>query len=359
VATKFDLVVSEVLFDIAGGDTRLYERARDTAHAKYEESRRSLFRGKLKDVPVEIVSTKQRHDDLLERLITTTHKLIMADSRNAGMLSISSKTGEGNFQINPVSFALSVEQRVNHNLIIQASIEIGRSRYWRSLWSSHDFTDQPLKNCIDVVHTDIVDVWRLRDSDGYLLSTEFKTKMSNLVKTLAEPLTTAPPRPKGNIAPCGRQVSIHEACNLYRNKIENIRYMVGYIVDLIIILHGLFVSTHNDVSACKVQEVINHHVESGLQKRIHHDIRCFITDGGPFTYRGNDIVVEKMIDLIKKFCVPLQQLGVLFDLHHTIFRSAARKQLLYKAPTDWNLVCMDTSTMQYCTRLRIVYDINS
>jgi hypothetical protein len=47
----------------------------------------------------------------------------MADSRNAGMLSISSKTGEGNFQINPVSFALSVEQRVNHNLIIQASIE--------------------------------------------------------------------------------------------------------------------------------------------------------------------------------------------------------------------------------------------
>lgn len=57
VATKFDLVVSEVLFDIAGGDTRLYERARGTAHAKYEESRRSLFRGKLRDVPVEIVSS--------------------------------------------------------------------------------------------------------------------------------------------------------------------------------------------------------------------------------------------------------------------------------------------------------------
>jgi hypothetical protein len=55
VATKFDVVVSEVL--LAGGDTRLYERARGTAHAKYEESRRSLFRGKLRDVPVEIVSS--------------------------------------------------------------------------------------------------------------------------------------------------------------------------------------------------------------------------------------------------------------------------------------------------------------
>jgi len=57
VATKFDLVVSQLLLDIAGGDTRLYERARGTAHAKYEESRRSLFGGKLGDVPVEIVSS--------------------------------------------------------------------------------------------------------------------------------------------------------------------------------------------------------------------------------------------------------------------------------------------------------------
>ena len=79
--------------------------------------------------------------------------------------------------------------------------------------------------------------------------------------------------------------------------------MVGYIVDLIIILHGLFVSTH-DVSACKVQEVMNDHVESGLQKCIRHDVRRFITDEGQFTYRGNDFVVEKMMNLIKKFCVP-------------------------------------------------------
>ena len=54
----------------------------------------------------------------------TTHKLIMANSRNTSMLSISSETLGGNLQINPVSFALSVEQRVNYNLIIQASIEL-------------------------------------------------------------------------------------------------------------------------------------------------------------------------------------------------------------------------------------------
>ncbi len=80
--------------------------------------------------------------------------------------------------------------------------------------------------------------------------------------------------------------------------------MVGYIVDLTIILHCLFVSTHDDVSACKVQAAMNHHVESGLQKGIHHDIHRFITNEGPFTFRGNDLIIEKMIDLIKKVCVP-------------------------------------------------------
>ena len=113
MATKFDLVVSEVLFDIAGGDTQLYETARDTAHAKYEESRRSLFRGKLRDVPVETVSSthplmrfawtdtrlilfhtaKRGYDGLIERLITMTHKLVMADSRNTSMLAYRLKRG--------------------------------------------------------------------------------------------------------------------------------------------------------------------------------------------------------------------------------------------------------------------------
>ena len=131
--------------------------------------------------------------------------------------------------------------------------------------------------------------------------------MSDFVKTLAEPLY-------------GRQAYIHEASNLYRNRqvafiycqfdlicsssIENMRYMVGYIVDLSIILHGLFDFTHNDVSAREVQDVMNHLVESGLEKRIHHEIRRFIIYEGPFTYRGHDLVVEKMIDLIKWFCVP-------------------------------------------------------
>jgi hypothetical protein len=57
VATKFDLVITQALIDIAGGDTRFYEEAKTSAYARYEQSRRSLFHRNPMDVSVEIVSS--------------------------------------------------------------------------------------------------------------------------------------------------------------------------------------------------------------------------------------------------------------------------------------------------------------
>jgi hypothetical protein len=56
VFTKFDMVVSQVLFDIADGDAQQHERARTRAITIYEESCRRLFRKEPRDVPAEIVS---------------------------------------------------------------------------------------------------------------------------------------------------------------------------------------------------------------------------------------------------------------------------------------------------------------
>ena len=57
VATKFDLVITQALIDIAGGDTRFYEQAKTSAYERYERSCRSLFHRHSRDVPVEIVSS--------------------------------------------------------------------------------------------------------------------------------------------------------------------------------------------------------------------------------------------------------------------------------------------------------------
>ena len=56
VFTKFDAVVSKILFDIARGDVLQCEYARAEAHANYEHSIRRRFGEDPRDVPAEIVS---------------------------------------------------------------------------------------------------------------------------------------------------------------------------------------------------------------------------------------------------------------------------------------------------------------
>jgi hypothetical protein len=103
-----------------------------------------------------------------------------------------------------VPLTWSAALRVNHDIIIQASIayvgfvspltflilfshlRVGRSRehihlmssdrfcqlpvilsgYWRSLWSSPDFADHTLKDCVNIIHDDIVEIWNLNDIYG-------------------------------------------------------------------------------------------------------------------------------------------------------------------------------------------------
>jgi hypothetical protein len=103
-------------------------------------------------------------------------------------------------RIAPAPLVWSVALRASRDITIQASIEyvvclpslisficlvlrIGRSReyidltnepivtkyfllgYWRSLWSSLDFADQPLKSCVNIIHIDIVEIWNLYDKN--------------------------------------------------------------------------------------------------------------------------------------------------------------------------------------------------
>jgi hypothetical protein len=57
VFTKFDELVSEVLFDTPGGDSQHHERAKNKAQGMCEESRRRLLLKNVKNVPAEIVSS--------------------------------------------------------------------------------------------------------------------------------------------------------------------------------------------------------------------------------------------------------------------------------------------------------------
>jgi hypothetical protein len=80
---------------------------------------------------------------------------------------------------------------------------------------------------------------------------------------------------------------------------------MGYIVDLTVILDVIFSTASADVSQEDVLLVIDRHVTSGKMDKIHHHIREFVTQAFDmrFSVPQNDLILERIIDLISEFCV--------------------------------------------------------
>jgi len=286
--TKFDAVVP-----LAGNN-----RAR--AVALCEQSCRDVFHREPKDVPVEPVSVNE-YRDLIGNLAVTTDRRIVG-SRAVSAPSARMSTQRGKLRSSPIPLAWSVAVRVSHDISIQASIEVGRSQYWCNLWSNLDFAGQELKNCVDIIHADIVEVWNLNDKSKHLLSDTFKGRISHIVKDLAEPGGGIP------IPDLGRSGDefAEWGNDIYRGSRENVQCVMGYIVNLTLVLYGIFSLAAGRVSARSALSIMDWHVKSSRRNMIHGDIRSFVTEtfGMRFSVQQGDLVLEKTIDLIKQYCVP-------------------------------------------------------
>jgi hypothetical protein len=81
---------------------------------------------------------------------------------------------------------------------------------------------------------------------------------------------------------------------------------MGYIVHLTVILDGIFRVAAGDMSSKDARQVLERHVRSGLRSAIHRDIRSFVTEAFAIRFSApqKDLLLERIIDLIKQFCVP-------------------------------------------------------
>ncbi len=97
-----------------------------------------------------------------------------------------------------------------------------------------------------------------------------------------------------------RQLAVHMDASQ-----ENVRCMMGYIVDLTVILDIIFRTTSGSVTGSAVLEVMDNHVRSGSRNSIHRDIRSFIAETYSirFAIPDKDLVLEKLISLIRRYCV--------------------------------------------------------
>ena len=82
--------------------------------------------------------------------------------------------------------------------------------------------------------------------------------------------------------------------------------MVGYVVDLTVIMDGIFRVAAGDVFPKHALQIINGHEISARKDTIHRDIRSVTAEAFAirFSEPEKDLVLEKIIDLIKQHCVP-------------------------------------------------------
>jgi hypothetical protein len=80
---------------------------------------------------------------------------------------------------------------------------------------------------------------------------------------------------------------------------------MGYIVNLTVILDGIFRTTGGSVTENAALKVMVTHVRSGRRDSIHEDIRRFVTETFSISFASEkDLVLEKMIYLIGQYCAP-------------------------------------------------------
>ena len=138
VITKFDVVVSQVLFDSFSDAPQQLNRARDSANRMCEDFCRRLFDKEPGAIPTEIVSgtcsfllvllegstdildysVKTNFGELIDNLVGMTDRLITG-SRG----STRGSAQAGRQRLGAVTLSWSAAVRVNHDVVIQSTIE--------------------------------------------------------------------------------------------------------------------------------------------------------------------------------------------------------------------------------------------
>ena len=95
-----------------------------------------------------------------------------------------------------------------------------------------------------------------------------------------------------------------------RGSLENIRCVMGYIVNLNVILDDISRIRAGNVTEDAALRVMGTYVRSGRRDGIHRDIRSFVafvisSPARPASQK--DLVLEKIIDLIRRYCSPFRE----------------------------------------------------
>jgi len=311
VFTKYDiLVTSEIRKSSGGGSTeQVWLEGEEKAKGTFKQLCVDPLTRSIGEVRISRVSGGLRYQGTIKELIQSADEEIM---RQTGVSS----------HAEPRSLNFSRAQRADNDLKIEAAIDVGRQKYWSVLTSSTDFTGKKLQKCLDVIHRDIVSVWNIRDSN-YLVGGDFKARMLILVEDLVTNPDTPTPGDglavstvaalaSGATTPAGITIIalglagrfLRWISDVYQNTPGNVACMMGYIVDLTIVMRRL---SAVEVSKERVVSVLEDYAKSGNISQVHNDIRKFISNIPTRWLGDRDYVLNEIIRLIEVYCIQAPQ----------------------------------------------------
>ncbi|KAK2463329.1 hypothetical protein APHAL10511_004640 [Amanita phalloides] len=187
--------------------------------------------------------------------------------------------------------ALATAQRVDMEEKINASIRVGKQKYWRAIASSV-FIGVNFQNCLNVIHKDIVAIWNIRGLSQYLLSDKFRDLMMVIVDDLHSQSASASTNVKWKGSPAKRLMNIYEGLP------ENIRCLMGYVVDFTLVIQAVFQVSLDDqyegkVKVDRVKEIVYEYYCSETKEKIHNAIRTFVKH--PFAQNSVADRIESLI----------------------------------------------------------------
>ncbi|KAJ7117059.1 hypothetical protein C8R44DRAFT_983342 [Mycena epipterygia] len=217
---------------------------------------------------------------------------------------------------------MAIAQRSNAKASIEASIRIGRKRYWRGLLSDI-FLGFSIKSVLDVLQKDIVNVWNMHDPENHLRKPEFLSLLSVLVEDLSDEDTNNYPLTEKAIqaiiehptsiiiaGPTAVVVLFAEwVRGTFRKTKSSLRCLTAFIIDLTLTMDTLFyLVLSRGLQPIKIGLVNQALCTYKARKApVHNSIRTWADGLGTFTHLDADVVIKKIAEIIMENCVNPEQ----------------------------------------------------
>ncbi|KAJ7321941.1 hypothetical protein DFH08DRAFT_888956 [Mycena albidolilacea] len=308
VFTKFDNPVNKIKRSLPKSNTYRDAIARDRAKQRFYEEHVDSLATIAQSIPRVEVSVRSGFKETLDLLVDLTEKEVKGI----------------------ISYIWASSQCPNADLKINASIQIGRQRYWKGLSTTLNLPGQSLTKWLNVVLRDIVSCWGFDDPHGLLVSNHFKKKITALQSDLVDddgipfPKTTlgATATVAGVISgliPPAAPFALPIAAGLifaawvykaYLTTPQVLRGLMGYIVDLTVVMQSIFWLTQAraqkiggsnptatvPLSARLVELALTAYATDNHSRTVHEKIRLFVKRKVALK---PDLVLDHVVELIK------------------------------------------------------------